>query len=77
MATGLGVKIVKKFVTARIERSDKNGDFLARGHDLFAMELRALEFRGGRILVTHDELDFDPRWDLHLARDELIVLQND
>src|SRR3974390_3389949 len=77
MATGLGVKIVEELITALIEGSDKDGDFLAGGHDLFAMELCALEFRGGRVFISHDELDLGSRRDLNFARNELVVLQHD
>src|SRR5271165_1834900 len=76
MATGLRVKIVEKLITARIERPDEDGNFLARGYDLFAMKLRALKFRGGRVVVAHDELDFDTRGYLNLARNELVIFQH-
>src|ERR1700747_3176794 len=76
MATGLRVEIVEKLITARIERSDEHGDFLAGGHDLFTVKLHALEFRGGRVLVAHDELDLDPCRDWTLARNKLVVFQH-
>ena len=77
MATGLRVEIVEKLITARIERPDENADFLTGRHDLFAMKLGALEFRGSRVVVAHHELDLDPRGDLNLAGNELVVLQHD
>src|SRR5271169_5782978 len=77
MAAGLLVKIVVELIFARIERPDENSNFSARGHNLFAVEFDALEFRGGRVLVAHNQYDLDPGGDLNLAWHELIVLQRD
>jgi len=41
MATRLWVEIIEKLITARVERADENGNFLAGGYDLFAMKLGA------------------------------------
>src|SRR5215472_11429167 len=76
MATSLRVEIVEKLITARVERADENGNFLAGGHDLFAMKLGALELGWGRVVVVHDESDLDAGRDLHLARNELVVFQH-
>jgi hypothetical protein len=67
------VKIVEELIAARIERSDENGDLFAGGYDFLTVNLGALEFRGGRVLVADDELDLDSCGYLNLARNELIV----
>src|SRR5215469_7485764 len=77
MATSLWVEIVEKLITARVERADENGNFLAGGHDLFTMKLGALKLGWGRVVVVHDEFDLDAGRDLHLARNELVVFQHD
>src|SRR5271154_582273 len=77
VAAGLRVKIVEELIAARIERADEHCYFLTGSHNLFAVKLVALKFRGGRVLVAHNQLDLDPRGDLNLAWHELVVLQRD
>src|SRR5215467_16272514 len=77
MAASLWMEIVEKLITARVERAYENGNFLAGGHDLFAMKLGALEFGWGRVVVVHDKFHLDAGRDLHLARNELVVFQHD
>src|SRR5690348_13110983 len=73
-ARRLRIEIAEEFVTARPQRADIDGNVLAAGHDLLAMQLGALEFFRRGIEVLDGERDLLAGGDLDLGRREAVVL---
>src|SRR5579885_1960360 len=76
-AAGLPVEIVEELVAPGIERADEDAGLAPGRNDLFAVQHRALELAGGRLLVAHNQLDLDPGRHRHLGRDPLVISQHD
>src|SRR6266478_904616 len=64
---GVPVEIAEERIAAGLERTDEDDDLPLGRDDLLAVELIALEFLCGRILVVDDELHFLVRRDRNLG----------
>src|SRR5579863_5644087 len=74
---GARIEIVEELVAAGAERADKDGDRAATDHDLFAIEIAALELGRGRVKILDGEGDLLPRGKLELLGREAMVLYRD